>query len=463
MTSIAIDVAWWVGEAIEDAETSIFAVTAGLGSGKTHGAVQWHHYLSYFINKNAQFSAFMEPTFQKIHDAAIPKFKTVLKSFGLSEGSDYRIIKSPYPKLIYTETKHEVHFLSAEAPEKIIAAEYSHATEDESGIIDKEATDNLRGRLRDTRAVRRQLFRSGAPQGITHFAEKFDSETLPGWDTSIKRDHFKRDTVEGTLIQLRRFICWTDDNPYLPADYIPTLMDTYGHNQAYIDAYRYGRFVPFNTGSAYANYTPIKHDIDNIEASPYRDIIFTWDFNAAPLAWLVIQATPYVEYGERKFSWTVIDEANQGSSNLDEAVVEFAAKFPKAIFKSTPIKLYGDRSGHAPSHKIEGSDYDFIYKTLKELGYQNVEICASRLVALETSSVDAVQRLLLNNLLKICKRARMLKKSLMATTWKPNVRKLDKPAGETWTHWSDALKYWAWQETRSYTAKGSNKVYGTSH
>ena len=34
----------------------------------------------------------------------------------------------------------------------------------------------------------------------------------------------------------------------------------------------------------------------------------------------------------------------------------------------------------------------------------------------------------------------------MATTWKPNERKLFKPQKDTWTHWLDAVKYWMYQE-----------------
>ena len=457
-----INVAWWVGEAMNDETSNVLAVSAGLGSGKTHGVAQWHHYLSFYLNRDAPFSAFMEPSFQKIHDAAIPKFRAVLRDFGLSEHRDFRIIKSPYPKLIYTATGHEIHFLSAETPDKIVAAEYSHASEDESGIIDKEATDNLRGRIRDGRAKRRQFFRSGAPQGITAFAEEFDSETLPGWDTSRFRDHTKDLEVEGTRIRKRRFVAWTDDNPHLPADYIPTLVDTYGHNAALIQAYRYGRFVPFNTGSAYSNYLPQKHDTPDNAPDPMREVVFTWDFNANPLAWVALQRVPFDEFGARVHRWVALHESQENSGQLDDAVVEFAIKHPVADFKATPIRIFGDRTGHAQSHKVSGSDFDAIARLLRELGYRVVEVCATRRVAPEASSVEAVQRLFLNSLLLVSKRCRNLRKSLMGTTWQEGVRKLSKPSGEKITHWSDALKYWAWQETRDETDAPQRKIYGVN-
>jgi hypothetical protein len=455
MTTVIVPAAWWVGEAIKDSETEVFAVTAGLGAGKTHGEVQWHHLLSTEFNREAKYSAFLEPTFQKIHDAAIPTFRKVLAQCGYTEGRDFRVIKSPYPKLIYIETGHEVHFLSADAPNKIIAAEYSHASEDESGIITREASDNLRSRIRAPGGTRWQMFKSGAPQGLNDFSDVFDSETLPGWDLSELKDHRHRER------KFRRFTVWTDDNPHIRPGYIELLQDTYGHSAALIQSYRFGRFVPFTSGLAASNYAPQRHVVTDIAGDPALGIDLTWDFNAnSRLAWAALQNFTFEEYGERISRYLVVDEANEGHSHLDEAVLEFSRKFPVTYFRDTPIALMGDSSGNAKSHKTPGSDYDNIKRYLKDLGYRRVEIMAAASNPLETESVEALNRAFAKNLVFVCRRCVKIQRSLSSTTWKEGTRKLDKPAEDDWTDHFDALKYHAFARLKNFTGRAGKKVYG---
>ncbi len=447
---LRVKAAWWVGEAINDRESSVMAVTAGLGSGKTHGGSQWHHH-RVRDNEGCNFSAFMEPSFQKVMDTAIPTYQKVLQSFGMSEGSDYKLVKSPYPKIIYLDQKpnHEVHFLSAETPDKIAGVEYCHASEDEAGINAPEARRNLRGRLyRDPKAKIAQYLVFGAPQGINDFADEFDSETQEGWERPHPRDHYKLTVVENVVIRRRRFILWTDDNPFVSPQYLAELQDTYGHNPNLIRSYRYGQFCPLTEGAAFNNYLPQLHDFEGIEANPYLPIVMCWDFNAQPLAWVGIQSKVVQEHIRRRRHYA-LHEANEGAQNLDDACVEFAVKFPVREFRDTPILIYGDRTGHAASHKISGSDYENIESYLRKLGYNHVEIKASRQVAPEASSVDALNKLFMSNNLHIHRRCRMLRRGLLATVWKDGTRKLDKPAGETHTHHPDAVKYWAWQERAS--------------
>lgn len=459
MSAINIQASWWVGEAITDRESSVLAVTAGLGSGKTHGLCQWHNYLCK-ENAECNFSGFMEPSFQKVIDTAIPTYQKVLQSFCYSEGRDYKVVKSPYPKIVYLRlhkrVKHEVHFLSAETPDKIAGVEYSHGSEDEAGINSGEARRNFRGRLyRDPKAKRSQFLLVGAPQGINEFADEFDSDSIEGWERPHPRDHYRLVTVENTIIKKRRFILWTDDNPFVSPAYLAELQETYGHNPNLIRSYRYGQFCPLTEGAAFANYLPQKHDTDGIyNPNPYLPISLTFDFNASPLAWVSIQR---VRIDGIPF-YVAMNEANEGATNLDDTCVEFAVKHPVREFSETPIYIYGDRTGHAASHKIAGSDFENIKNYLKKLGFKNIEIRAQKGVAPEASSVDALNRLFLANRFIIEKRCRMLRRGLLATVWKTGTRKLDKPAGETHTHHPDAVKYWAYQERDNLLT--GQKIYG---
>lgn len=460
MKELEVPSAWWVLEAIADLNTWQFGITAGLASGKTHGAYQWFHD-RLLRNAGCRFSASLWPTYQKIHDAGIPTYQKVLDSFCLRENEDYEILKSPFPKIRFLTQNpgHEVHFLSAERPKTIVAVEYSHAAEHEAGVISKEASENLRSRVRDPKAKIRQVMREGAPQGLNNFADDFDSSSQPGWDISEPRDH--KQLLAG--LPRRRFTVWTDDNPFVPRDYLLVLQDTYGHNQNLIKSNRFGEFCNLVEGNCYSNYFPVKHDILDREADPMRPINLCLDFNYAPLAWTANQLIPFDEPGGRRFRYIIMEEASGDAHHLDDSAVEFAAKFPVWMFAETPIKLYGDRTGHAKSHKIAGSDFENFKKYLTELGYKNVEIAASRAVAPEGASVEAVQRLFLKGLVYLCKRCKRTRISFMRTAWKKGERKIDKPANETWTHHSDGFKYFAWQATRNFNGNNDNLIiHGTN-
>lgn len=248
----------------------------------------------------------------------------------------------------------------------------------------------------------------------------------------------------------RRLVVWTEDNSeHLPPDYIPALRAKYGHNHNLLKAHLYGEFCPLYEGNAYPCYIPSKHDVPNFDPSPLREIPLMFDFNANPVAWIATQQFRVELDGWQRTAWAAVHEASSENRQLDDAVAEFCAKFPVALFANTPIRLYGDRSGHAGSHKVAGSDFETIKNLLTSAGYRNVIICATKQVAPETASVDALNRLFLDDLLFICLRCTLLKRSLLATTWQEGKRKLHKPSGETWTHHSDSAKYWAWQESKN--------------
>ena len=442
--------AWWVAEAIDDYQSSVIACTAGMGSGKTDGGSDW--LLDCVdVNYECPFYAFMEPTYQKVMDTAIPTMQRVLQRYGRAEDWHYKVIKSPHPKIIFKDIRWnpEVHFISAEKPDRIAAVQYTCALEDEAGVNKVAARRNLRTRLyRQSNARKQQFMVMGAPQGINAFAEEFDSETLDGWDTSHSRDHILRREVEGVIVQKRRFIIHTDDNPFVPRQYIIELQDTYGHNPMLIQSYRFGRFCPLSERAAFSNYMPQKHDVEGFEPDPYLDIILKWDFNFNPLAWVASQGFVR-DYPQRHKTYVALHEANEGAHNLDDACVEFAFKFPPERFGETPIYVYGDRSGHSDSHKINGSDFDNVKQYLNNLGFRHVFIKATKSVVPEAASVEALNKMFFNGSYLVHKRCKMLRRGLLATQWQDRARKLEKPDGETHTHHPDAVKYWAWQERRT--------------
>lgn len=428
---------WWVQQAIDDTETEVFCIHAGLGSGKTHGTCDWHLDRS-ILNSECRFSAFVMPIYQKIHDSAIPTFLKIFVSLGYQEGRDFRLLKSPYPKIVLPRNNgHEIHFFSATRPDKIVAVEYSHASGSECGDYSKDALNLIQTRVRDSKSKALQTAFEGAPQGITPFAKLFNNSDNSHWDEYEARAYkHKQEPV-------KRFRLTTFDNPFVPASYVKRLFRIYRGNQPYINSYVYGMFVPLVEGNAY-EYFSLKHVIKDLEPDPHLPIAFKWDFNANPLAWVASQKFSFYEYGQRIQRWVAVHEANEGASNTKRAVLEFALKFPVERFARTPISIYGDSSGHAQSHKIEGSDYDTIESALRELGYKNVIVEALRYNPPETATVEALNTLFRDDLHYVCERCSEYIRSLSSTCWKQGVKKLDKPKEDDWSHWSDAAKYWAY-------------------
>ena len=433
---------WWVDEAIRDTLSDSIGVSAGLGSGKTHGLCQWH-YQRCLDNKDAPQSAFVMPTYQKIFDTAIPTYCKVLNSIGLKVREHFEIVKSPFPKITYNGLEHEVHFLSANNPEHIVGVEYSHAGCSESGSLKEEALNNVIARTRHNKATIIQKLFEGAPQGLNRFADMFNAEELPGWRKMAEKDYQKVFETEAGPVVFRRFRVSTYDNPFIPPSYIPNLLQTYAGRENYIRAYIHGFFVPLNVGNVFGNYNPDLHDLKDRDPDPYLTIYLTFDFNANPMTWVANQEMTFDEYDRRVRKMVAVHE-NESNTQLDEAISYFQHCFPIELFRETPVRIFGDRSGHSGSHKVHESDYQQIDALLRKLGYKDITICALKYNPAQTVSVAALNNWFLKDYLLICERCVKLRRSLLFTRWKENSSEIDKPGKEDWTHPSDAQKYLAY-------------------
>lgn len=456
---------WWVDEAIEDLETDLFGVTAGLGSGKTHGEIQWH-FDRCILNREAPFSGFIMPSYQRVKDTALPKWQDYLRSMGYSEGWHYKVNNSAPQTLTLTESGHTINFYSAERPESLVGVELSHTSCDETGSCDADIVTRARERTRHPKAQVHQLMFAGAPQGMNHFAELFDSDRNDGWDRTVERDHrLVRKVLEtGEIVRQRRFRVATHDNPFLRTGYLTQLYDSYRHNPALISAYIYGMFMPFAEGLVANNYIPTKHKIKDIDPSPHRDIYLTFDFNAnSRLAWIGLQKVTFEEPEGRLRRYVAIKEASANVAYLDDACLDFALQFPRDRFANTPIYIYGDSSGHSGSHKRPGSDYDNVKDYLRRLGFQNVNIRAAKYNPIESESAETLNKAFMNDVLLICESLKRTDRSLMATTWKPGTRNIFKPKDDNWTDYFDALKYFAHEVIKDYRhGKPTRRVLGTN-
>lgn len=436
-----------------DTHSNHIAITAGLGSGKTHNAFLWH-ILRCFTNFRSNNSCVVYPTSSEIKGVAIPRMDETLEELGFRNGKDFESFTSPADAktILYFLNGHTIRYLSGDKPKRFRAFEYSHALVDECGDLKDEVFTLLPTRVRCKKAVVRQILWIGAPQGINKFADMFDSDTLPGWVKDARADHSKVDIDKesGRAIRYRRIRLSSDDNPYLPGDYIPTMMARIGHNKNLVKSYRHGYFCPLFEGTAYGDYNPDLHDIDDVQPDPHLEIPLTFDFNANPLSWISLQ---YVRCEDGKKRWATVHEADDDITQLDEAAVDFAIKHPVELFRDTLISIYGDSSGHAKSHKVSETDYEALAKHLRAIGYKRVEVRALRYNPKETLTVEAVNNNFSRDELRISRRCNKLKRSFQMTCWKKSERKIDKPSGEDWTHASDAFKYFVFARLSKAGAK----------
>jgi hypothetical protein len=449
----------WVEQLIADETHEELAVSAGLGSGKTHGACQWAIHRC-MLNSRSPKMAFTEPLFRLLRTAAIPTFRKVLHALEWSEGSDYEVNQgAPVPSIKLKRTNQEILMFSASTPQSIVADEYHSFVMDEAGESQPLAFQNLQARTRCSQAVIRQGLHVGAPQGITHFAKLFG---LPeeggadiGWDKIAARD-FVNQRLSRRRIQLRTF-----DNPHVNGGdvltYCKRLMRQYGHNQALVNSYIYGVFCALFEGGAY-DFLPSRHVApEEFDPDPYRTLYLSFDFNAYPMAWVAGQIIPH----EGEMVYLIAKEASKSLQGLDEALFDFVKKFPRKEWRKSEIKVYGDRSGHASHHRVKLSDYDFIRKELSTV-YDHVSIQATKLVAPESESVDVCNRLFKLGRLMCNPSCTQLQRSWQSMRWKDGERKLHKPSGETISHVSDATKYLIYQLEVLDALQTRKKTYGVN-
>ncbi len=442
----------WQKEIIADTVSDEIIVTAGYGTGKTTGAALWGiDRLSY----NAGCDGLcVLPQWSLVKRVGIPAFEEAFEMVGYKPKEHYEIRLSTQDcHILIVPTGQKIMFLSGEKPGNIVGiSTCAWAILDEIALMEQEVLQKTSARLRYKKASKIQILMTTTTEGENWVSDLYDSDTLDRWTkhdpsgkvaTTIRKVNLPGGKIVEKQIKRIRATTFSNEHNLDPA-YIPNLFDSWRHNQNYIDAYVYGYFRPFATGLAYSNYRSQLHKVDPEPVDPGLPIHLTWDFNIEP-QWVSIQER--VEYtgdlylSKRKY-WQAMHNANQGHDNLEDCCIEFMVKHPRNVYGNTPIYVYGDPTGYHRSHKVKLSDFKEIKRILNKLGYKRVEIVAIKQAPLERVSVNYVQQFLAERTFRIGANCDRVLKSITRTTWKDGAQgKLDKPAGDTWTHPMDAVKY----------------------
>jgi hypothetical protein len=370
-------------------------------------------------------------THSRIDDSLLPSFIFALDLLGRKANIHYQLLKSKPATITIFETMQTIRFLSADRPELMVSATIGGYLLSEGFQVKRSVYENLESRTRSKRVKRTLGIVEGTPEGDRWSKDEFNIN---------KSDPDRR---------MRRFILTTYDNEHnLSPDYIPRLHQIYAHSPAMIKSYIYGEFSSFRLGDVFAQFLESRNVIQKVEPDPYRPIALCFDFNATPLTWSAWQTIPWkVGYVFRPRE-VCIAESSLDCRDLFSAALEVGKIFDPKIYGNTPIELWGDRTGHAASHKSSGTDFSNLRDYLSEV-YKNVTIKAPREVTPIRASVDVFNRLLLYELILICENCKNMRRSLNMTKWAAGKDDLEKKQGETHTHHSDGARYRIWKLYKS--------------
>lgn len=423
--------AGWVHELCVSKDYAYFAITGGLGSGKTTGTCVAFFYRILSNPKVKQFWI-VAPTYQKIDDTVVPTCHSVLQNaYGMQPDKDYHILNSKPGRIVLTRTDQTIYLLSGERPEFMTSATIGAFWITEPGIQDRVVFEKCVDRNRDKEMDHCVGFLEGTPEGANWYMEEFNID---------KRDKEK---------SYRRLKIHTDDNAAnLATGYIKRLERNYAYNPQKLASYLWGEFTNFTTGNVFAQYVESR----NVPLEPYQlDRFFPldlcYDFNATPLCWSAWQTQYQMIDGFRRPIDVCLFESSLEVSNLYDSAKEAALKILVETngAKYIQIKIYGDRTGHSRSHKARGTDFENLQSYLKEL-FPQVTIEAARELTPIRASVDCVNKLLLYERIKINPQCANVRRSLSSCCWKVGHDDIEKPQGETHTHHADGLRYRIWQK-----------------
>lgn len=385
------------------------ALVGGYGTGKTRSLVTAAILLA--LVQPGSTGWLVAPTYKMSDDTLGPTFHKVLHenfSFLTARGI-YEWKEGKKQVLLHLGGKPtQISFLSAEDPEKLVGPNLDWVGIDEPGIIKEESFERLLSRVRI--GPRRVVFLTGTPEGMNWFAKKFDRPDATAGYRTVR--------AKG----------WHPDLDF----YEKSLREDLKGQSAKIKAYVEGEFVPLWSGRAYDAFDNKLHVSVEIKVDYNQELILSCDFNINPMAWIIAQ-------GNKRVGFSVVDELKL-EGTTEDAIKHFIKKYPRNKFRSNKIHIYGDASGsrrHTVSHE---TDYQIMQRFLKDAGYKPI-LHVQAANPYEKDRIAAVNTAFSREKVIISSHCKSLIESLDITAWKKGTSKLDKPSGDTWTHWADALGY----------------------
>jgi hypothetical protein len=389
---------------VDDQTTSILGVSAGYGAGKTRSLCAKAVHLA--MANQGFIGVVLEPTGPLIRDIWMSDFDDFLEAYDIP----YTFRASPLPEYNLHLPGGDTKILcrSFENWQRIIGINAAWILADEIDTVNpaiaNKAFPKILGRLRSGNV--RQFAAASTPEGFRWMWQTFASEDGKGRE-------------DRRLIRMR-----TQDNPYLPPDFIERMQANYDPQllRAYLD----GEFVNLTTGQVYDRFDRAKHvsgQCPDISREPLRIGV---DFNVGNMSAVIA-----IRVGKSLY---VVDEIS-GAHDTDALAQKIKAHYP-----DHKIYVYPDASGGNRSTNATQTDIAI----LESYGMSNQSPKANPPVR---DRVAAVQALLENGKGEVrLKIAASCVKTIECLELQSYTEKGDPDKDAGYDHMNDALGYLIWRE-----------------
>jgi hypothetical protein len=418
--------------------------TGGYGSGKTTTQLAKTFQLS-AINGDIP-GIMLVPDYGHFEDTILEKIKSVDPATGrrwFVEDSqfNYRITRHG-SHILEWEGGGDWHIMSAVRPNSIKGPERAWMTADEPGIATWDAWRNAVNRVRHQLAVLRQVCAFGTSEGLNWLAQLFTE----AHEASYYRVYKMRTADNRELLK------------YQP-DYMKQVLEhaTEQEAKSYLD----GEMVNLTGATAYSTFDRATHWRTDVPIDPHLPLRISFDFNVDPMACVIGQ----IVKGTRGPELNVIDAVIRGSSWTPEVcqilVERYGRDKSRAQFGAMGARgwpggciVYGDATGGSRSTTSLKSNYQLIEEILGSEfpGFKIHPSAASRINPAVPERLNAMKAIFRNALGHVRCYVRKTDPASLSTTYQlvrslemtqiaPGTMHIQKPAGETHSHASDALGY----------------------
>lgn len=388
----------------------IIALVSGLGAGKTYGFLRKtliQHICNVRDDNNKSNGLILYPTLPLAKELFVEDFKELLDNYNIpfKFSEKYNIFTSQYGSLrIYT----------LEEPNKIVGSNLTYVGIDEFDTVKMskalECFKKSLARLRGNKTT--QLFIVTTPEGFKATYHLFIEKA-----SKLKR-----------LIRAK-----TEDNLYLPPNYIALLKEEY--DETLLKAYLKGEFVNLTSGNVYYAFDRDKHvrKEDAVIMNNYP-LNFCFDFNVFPycVSWnQVLNDENIIFLGE----WV-----SKRHSNTEEACLEIIKKVPRDI----DVVVYGDASGRNGSASSNITNYQIIDNIFKNY-FRSVKYKVPNANPSVRDRVNCTNAKLAKNHVTFNKSCVKLVQDYEQVVWNEKAKEIDK-SNILLTHFTDGNGYFYWVE-----------------
>lgn len=380
-------------------QKQINAYVGGFGSGKTYSFLH-KTFINHITRKNKDGISngwIIYPTYSLAEEVFIPPFLDILRDKGIAY--DYNISKHTI-KTAYGN----IRIFQMVKPDKIIGVSLSYCGFDEFDISSYKycelAFNKALGRMRDTEDC--EIYICTTPEGMKY------TYTL-----MVEKEDDNKYLVRGK----------TQDNLYLPKNYLKLLEDNY--DEKLLKAYRDGQFVNLQQGQTYYQFNR-DENVQRVQYNRSLPVRLGIDWNVDPECAVLFQlyeTTPKIKV----FDCISLSHSGSGDLLTERMVNTIKTKYPNSEYVAYP-----DATGHKRGSSAMYSDIDLLMKG-------GFKVKAMKTNPLVIDRVNAVNKALQGNLV-IDPSCKDLIQDLEKTSNKEGTREIDK-SNKNLTHMSDALGY----------------------